>query len=596
MKKGIYILAVILFLLGTASILAGLGVINIISSIHHLRYELGGALVDLLAISGSILITVNDLKTKLRRIAAFFRVGILEDRKFASSESLFVALFLGILGIAAFVLIVWITPYGSGVNPNSVTYINLAKNILSGKGYSINAVPQTHFPPFYSMVLAATNLTTNNFVQAARILNAILFGINIGLIALAVYLTTGRHFLPALFATFFFLSSAPLLELHAGAYSEPLFISFSLASIILLRLYINNPKLSLLISASLFLGFAFITRYIGIAFLPAVLAIVLLSEAGPRFGRKVWNTIICLILSCVPLSIFFVRNILVAGSATDRMFFYHPLPLLRYVTKLWDVAIIYFAPIALPASVTLVAVGLLAAFLVTQILILFKRHGKNISWRSGVIIMPAACLLFSVSYLLFLYLSISFMDASTPVDVRILSPILCILIVGGFSAVWAVSKTLQAPLLWWGFLLCAVLSILIKMPDAIQSAAALREYGFGYTSRLWQTSETVAFVKLQPEKMIIYTNGVDVLGFLTGKNTINVPYKTFPITMQTNSQYNKQMNEMCSQIEAKGALLVYLNQFSWRWYFPPLETIASSCKLPISHSFSDGIVFGNQSK
>jgi len=50
MKIAIYILAVILLLLGTASILGGFGVINITSSVHHLRYELGGALADLVAI------------------------------------------------------------------------------------------------------------------------------------------------------------------------------------------------------------------------------------------------------------------------------------------------------------------------------------------------------------------------------------------------------------------------------------------------------------------------------------------------------------------------------------------------------------------
>jgi hypothetical protein len=50
MKIGIYILAVILLLLGTASILGGFGVINLTSSAHHIRYELGGVLVDLLAI------------------------------------------------------------------------------------------------------------------------------------------------------------------------------------------------------------------------------------------------------------------------------------------------------------------------------------------------------------------------------------------------------------------------------------------------------------------------------------------------------------------------------------------------------------------
>jgi len=50
MKIGIYILAIILLLLGTAAILGGFGVINLTSSAHHLRYELGGALVDLVAI------------------------------------------------------------------------------------------------------------------------------------------------------------------------------------------------------------------------------------------------------------------------------------------------------------------------------------------------------------------------------------------------------------------------------------------------------------------------------------------------------------------------------------------------------------------
>jgi len=50
MKIVLYILAVILLVLGTASILGGFGVINITSSVHHLRYELGGALIDLLGI------------------------------------------------------------------------------------------------------------------------------------------------------------------------------------------------------------------------------------------------------------------------------------------------------------------------------------------------------------------------------------------------------------------------------------------------------------------------------------------------------------------------------------------------------------------
>ncbi|HTX90794.1 MAG TPA: hypothetical protein VMC09_06215 [Anaerolineales bacterium] len=50
MKTGLYILAVILFLLGIAGLLEGFGVINLVAQTHHLRYELGGGLVALLGI------------------------------------------------------------------------------------------------------------------------------------------------------------------------------------------------------------------------------------------------------------------------------------------------------------------------------------------------------------------------------------------------------------------------------------------------------------------------------------------------------------------------------------------------------------------
>jgi hypothetical protein len=596
MKKGVYILAVIMLLLGTASILAGFGVINIISSAHHLRYELGGALVDLLAISGLILITVKNLKAKLQRISNYFRFGILEESKFKRAEPLFVGLFLGFFGITAFTLILWITPFGAGVHPDSIVYFGGAKSILSGKGFSINGNPITHFSPLYSLFLAATDLLARNLVQAARILNACLFGINVGLISLAVYLTAGRNFLTTTCAVFFSLSSAYLLELHAWALSEPLFISFSLACIILLCLYVGRPRLSLLIAASLSMGFALITRYIGIALLPAVLIIVFVSGKGRPFGRRVWNTFICLILACTPLLIFIARNMLVKGSATDRSFGYHPLTVLHYGTQLNEIVFNFIAPITLPAWAKPAFWGLIAAFLIALLIILFKRHPREDCWRSIDIMMPVSCLLFTIFYLLFLFLSINFMDASTPVDKRLLSPIFCILIVGVFPAIWAVSKTLKAPLVWWGFLLCVALSISIKMPEAIQTAAEIHNNGLGYTSRQWQDSESMALVKLLPDNVKIYSNGADIISFLTEKKSISIPNKAFPVTREVNPLYNDQINDMCKLIVEKGALLVYFNQITWRWYLPTQEELASTCKLPVLQSLSDGVVFGEISK
>ena len=596
MKKGIYILAGILFLLGSTSILVGLDVINLISSAHRMRYVVGGAFVDLLAISLSILVSVNNPKAALLNLFNYFRIGIFEETESGSSRPLFVALFLGLMGMAALALILWITPYGAGVNGDSVTYINSAKNVIAGNGYSMNGLPETHFPPLYSLFLVVANLFANNFVLSARILNACLFGLNTALIALLVYLTTGRKLFMALCAAVFFLASGRLLEMHAWAFSEPLFITFSLAGILFLYLHAKKQKWVFLIAASLLLGCAFVTRYIGMAFLPAILAIVFFSGSEQKFGQKLRNTFIALLLTCAPLAVFLIRNRVVAGAATDRNFFYHPLTALHYGTDLREIAINFFAPIQVQAWITLSIWGLIAAFLIAQIIILFKRGSTSINWRSMDVSMPFICLAFSICYLVFLYVSISFMDASTPVDARILSPLLCILIVGVFSTIWTLSKTLKAPLLWGAFLIYIVFSIVLKTPDAVKAAAVIQENGLQYTSRQWRSSETIAFINSLPENVKIFSNGPDVISFLADRNSASIPNQVSPVTKAPNGLYNQQMDAMCKLVEDKGAFLVYFNEINWRGYLPNKNEIASICKLPIYKSLGDGIVYGSLSK
>ncbi|MCZ7551666.1 MAG: hypothetical protein B6D39_04155 [Anaerolineae bacterium UTCFX2] len=72
------------------------------------------------------------------------------------------------IGITSFMLMIWITPFGSGVSPDSVTYIEGAKSLLSGQGYSRDGSPITHFPPLYSLFLAIVGIFKNDLVQASR--------------------------------------------------------------------------------------------------------------------------------------------------------------------------------------------------------------------------------------------------------------------------------------------------------------------------------------------------------------------------------------------------------------------------------------------
>jgi hypothetical protein len=328
----------------------------------------------------------------------------------------FLFLYIGFIGITGIVLMLWITPLGSGVFPDSIIYIGAAKNILSGKGFSINGNPLTHYPPLYPLLLAATSLLDNNLVQAARLLNAIIFGINIVFFALAVYLSAGRNLFTATCAVFFFVSSAPVLLLHSFALSEPLFITLSLACIIFLSMYVIRPTLYFLIFSSLFLGFATVTRYIGVAFLPIALSMVYVGGEGQHPSRRLRECLLWVVLACAPLVIFIVRNMMMSGSVTNRSIIFHPISMSSFAMDFISSVFAFIAPKPLPRFVRAAFVGLFAVFLIAQFLIFLKRPLRDIDWRSMGFVMPVSCLLFFVSYMLFLLISISFLDAATPVD------------------------------------------------------------------------------------------------------------------------------------------------------------------------------------
>jgi hypothetical protein len=208
--------------------------------------------------------------------------------------------------------------------------------------------------------------------------------------------------------------------------------------------------------------------------------------------------------------------------------------------------------------------------------------------------MSASSLLFFFFYTLFLFISISFMDASTSINPRLLSPILVILNVGLFSTMWAITQTLKKPAIWRGFLIFMALSISVKTLHAIEFAAAIQENGLGYTARQWQESESIAFVKPLANNVNIYSNGSDVLDFLTGNQSLSIPRKTNSITTIANPYYDEEIEVMCEDIAENKALLVYFNQITWRWYLPSQAEIEATCHLPVLHHFADGTVYGEK--
>src|SRR5512140_3077112 len=90
---------------------------------------------------------------------------------------------LGILALVGIALVLRATPEGLGLSDDSIGYIAGARSMLAGHGYReawlASDQPVTHFPPAYSSVLAFVGLLGIDPLRGARLLNALLFGLNI---------------------------------------------------------------------------------------------------------------------------------------------------------------------------------------------------------------------------------------------------------------------------------------------------------------------------------------------------------------------------------------------------------------------------------
>ena len=491
------------------------------------------------------------------------------------------------IGFTACLLMIGITPYGAGVGPDSVTYIAGAESIRSGHGYSI-----THFPPFYSATIALVGLFERDLVQASRALNALLFGVNAILIVLAVYWATARHLLTSASAAIFFLASVPFLEAHAWAWSEPLFIALSFASLVLVSYYVIRPTTSLLVTSSLLMGVSLLTRYIGLGFIPAALLLVLLGN-GTRSVRDKGRAVLTWgLLATAPLGLFLAKNMMTVGNTTNRSVTFHPPSLLGLADGVYAVVLAFFAPVRLPTGATPLVIGFLALVPIITVAAVWMHRHRLRHWRRIEIVLPLTALLCIASYLLFLFVSLSLFDAATPVDSRILSPVLALLVLGCFATAWGLWHVSRTQVVTWSLVLLIGLTLAIKTRNAMQYAWKIHGHGIGYTARRWQASDGIAYARSVPRDVNIYSNGRDVIRFLTGRRVLTIPSKISPSTMRENRDFRDMTVSMCAEVIAGTAVLVYFDDFTWRGYLPTKQEIEAICPLPIVANATDGTIYG----
>lgn len=210
-------------------------------------------------------------------------------------------------------------------SPDSMNYVNVARNILAGKGitqptlgfnqprFSANAklpTPLVAEAPLYPLMIAAVGQTGTSTIKSALLVSAV----GSATVFFLVYLLAAALYDKnvALVAVGFLLFYHPWRRVTGYAWSEPIGIAFVLLSLFLLAKSPLGKRTLHLFVAGFVTGLAFATRY---ALLPLVCAgvIFLLVNSRP-YKRKLLNVGLYLLGFGIPAGLVLGRNLLVSGS------------------------------------------------------------------------------------------------------------------------------------------------------------------------------------------------------------------------------------------------------------------------------------------
>ena len=484
---------------------------------------------------------------------------------------------------------------GVGISPDSVVYLGAADSIASGNGVPTVAfhytplipagAPLTIFPPAYPAFIAGLIRLGLPVLTSAKWFDVMMMAATVFMIGLFTCLVTEGSVPATLGSILLFSSSTDIWNIYTMAWSEPPFILLCLAAFVLLVTHIAKPNYFLLICASLSAGLAVMTRYVGVTIIAPMILTILVLGTG-RLRDRIKDSLLSIGVSGLLPAAWLIRNMVLANSATARSLAFHP-PGKSDLSMLIDSLLMLWMPWdgLFGPRVVLFA---LAGGLVTLVAGLAIRRSKP-HWQAAAPLLAAA---FAAIYILFLLTYNTFVSPVGELDFRKLAPFYVFVNLLAVIAGYQVAKSVSSRLLWRGFLSLVFVLACVNGLRALPYIIQRHQDGSGYASREWAGSGTIEFLKRSADQRTIYSNGVDAVSFLTGKNVERLPFKIDPVSSQTNREFDRQMATLNNDVMQHRALIVFFDTIDWRYYLPSRAELEETYKLPLMVRLDDGAVYG----
>ena len=444
--------------------------------------------------------------------------------------------------LIALILGLLITQSGPGISPDSTFYINVGENLYHGNGVlapgAYSDIPYVVAGPLYPLSIAGFMHLGFDAEQAARLIPILCFA----LLAFPLFFLgkITNDVFTGYVACLMVLVFTPLLMVTSHAWTEMVYIFFSILAILLLVKFVqsNRGGSKLLCMAGFLAALAILTKYIGVTLLLTGLIVVVIKNKS-QLRKMVYQTLLFGSISCLPIIPWLYRNTILASNFSGHGWAPSNQGLLDNVNttivtilndfvfsllSLWSPAhqwllshLHFYGYIGLASIVA-------ACFILLAVYVKTHSADKKV-WQKYL----------GKNYVVISYIFIYFITIITVrsisfagMDFRSTSPDYPFLILAVLSFVFYAYSQIKKPSLKPA--LFSVITVLCVLFLAFQVSISLVFYSFAkegqaYNSAFWRNSQGIAWVASNvPDSAIVYSDFADVIRFRLKRPAAGLPY------------------------------------------------------------------------
>lgn len=509
---------------------------------------------------------------------------------------IFIVSVIVLCGISA-ALFLYTTPDGVGLTNDSAAYIGGARSLLARQGYvriGGDGLPRpiTHFPPFYSIVLAfVSQIIKTDPLQTAKWVNLVCSVLNQAFFMTALLVLTGSQ-LTAFLGGIIFLCAGPVLQANVYGLSETLYITLFLGLFISSIRAVRKGSGWQWLLIGLLAGALALTRYAGLAAVASVAVYCLCAQ--PTWERRLKSILLYLAAFSIPFGYWLSKSSGTGESPVNRAFALH-LPSASKVEE----GIRNFAGFFLPEFGGIVEKPLMIwGYVIVAGLIALL--GLVIYYGLRGLIHPSdelsrsplfAPALHGIVYVLMLMITVFFLDGSTLFDNRILLPFyVCeMLLISAFCSRFILRR---------GIMRIAVVGLMLAFAALLfeDELDLIKEYhrnGQGFAGAEWRESETRLAALGLPKGKLLWSNRQTAMYLLNDQPSYILPPMFDAASFTEKDTFEKEREWMAGEVLSGNAYVVVFNYREMMEDEGDCEWLEQVLRdLPVREAYKDGVIFG----